>query len=261
MVQFCPLFSGSSGNAAYISAPGGALLIDAGCSVQSTLAALEALGAARERIAAILLTHDHNDHIKGLRVLQKRLGVPVYGSAETLEAAARAGCLEPGAQLRVLAGPMEVAGMEVTPFDTPHDVAHSLGFRISAGERTVGFATDLGEVTDAIWRGLLGCDLVMLEANYDDSLLAVSRYPYFLKQRIRSSRGHLSNADSARCITQLALRGTARFVVGHLSQENNMPAIAAQTVEQALAEEGLAGGRDYTLQVARRSQPSEMIEF
>ncbi len=261
MIRFCPLFSGSSGNAAYISAPGGAMLIDAGCSARSTLEALRSLGAAPEKIAGILVTHDHNDHIRGLRVLQKRLKVPVYAAAETLEAAIRAGCVEADADLRPLEGSVEVAGMEVTPFDTPHDAAHSLGFRIQAGERAIGFATDLGQVTESIWRQLLGCDLVMLEANYDDRLLAVSRYPYYLKQRIRSGTGHLSNGDSGRCIADLALRGTARFVVGHLSQENNTPQLAYQAVETALSEAGLAAGRDYILQVARRSEPSAPMDF
>ena len=261
MVQFCPLFSGSSGNAAYISTPSGAILIDAGCSARSILNALSSIGAPQEKIAAILLTHDHSDHIKGLRVLQKRLGVPVYGSKETLQAITVSGNIEAAAKLCVLDGTAEIGGMEVTPFDTPHDVAHSIGFRIDTGERTIGYATDLGQITDAIWQGLLGCDLVMLEANYDDSLLAVSSYPYFLKQRIRSDHGHLSNADSARCITDLALRGTARFVIGQLSKENNMPAIAAQAVRSQLDSQSLVEGVDYTLTVARRSEPTQAVLF
>ena len=261
MVQFCPLFSGSSGNAAYIGSPEGAVLIDAGTSARSILAAMEARGLSPARIGGILLTHDHSDHIKGLRVLQKRLNVPVYGSRETLEATARGGYLEPSAELRVLESPMEIGGMEVTPFDTPHDAAHSLGFRIRVGERLIGFATDLGQVTGDVREHLLGCHLVMLEANYEERLLALSGYPPFLRQRIRSPRGHLSNADSAQCLSELAARGTARFVVGHLSRENNLPEVAAQAVGHAMSARGLEAGRDYLLQVARRQEPSELMEF
>lgn len=261
MVEFCPLFSGSSGNAAYIKAPGGGLLIDAGVSARNLLSALEAVGVARQEVAAILLTHDHSDHIKGLRILQKQLGVPVYASAATLEAVLQGGYLEPTAPVKELTTSTSIAEMEVTPFDTPHDAAHSLGFRIAVGERLIGYATDLGEISHTVWKGLAGCHLVLLEANYDDNLLAVSSYPYPLKQRIRSNWGHLSNATSAECISKLAQGGTTRFVIGHLSRENNVPAVAAQVVEQKLAAAGLVQGRDYTLQVAIRNQPSPSIRF
>lgn len=261
MVEFCPLFSGSSGNATYIKAPGGGVLIDTGVSARRLLLALEAVGASHQEVSAILLTHDHSDHIKGLRVLQKQLGVPVYASAETLESVLRGGYLEPAARVVELAAATTIAEMEVTPFDTSHDAAHSLGFRIAVGERLIGYATDLGEIGQTVWDGLLGCHLVMLEANYDEHLLAVSSYPYPLKQRIRSNRGHLSNAASAVCISQLAQRGTSRFVIGHLSRENNLPLVAAQVVEQQLAAVGCLPGRDYTLQVAMHNQPSSPIRF
>ena len=160
-----------------------------------------------------------------------------------------------------LSSPCELAGMEVSPFDTPHDAAHSIGFRIDTGDRRIGYATDLGNVTQEVYQMLLGCHLVMLEANYEPSMLRVSSYPYYLKQRIASHSGHLSNPDSARCIADLARHGTARFVLGHLSQENNTPAVAAQAVREALAAEGMTEGQDFILEVARRKEPTPALVF
>lgn len=259
MLKVCPLCSGSSGNAVYIGTDDCGILIDAGRSCKSILTALETVGVKPTAVKAILLTHDHNDHISGLRVLVKKLRVPVYASEETLDGVVAVGCIEADAALCEISSPADIAGMQITPFDTPHDVAHSLGFRIDAGDRTIGYATDLGRVTPAIWEGLYGSDLVVLESNYDDDLLAISAYPYYLKERIRSDRGHLSNSDSAACIRRLALSGTGRFVLAHLSKENNTPHIALQRTQLLLAESGLTDGVDYTLCAAQRLLPTAPI--
>mgnify|MGYP000921569587 FL=1 len=261
MIQLIPLFSGSSGNAAYIGTPREGLLIDAGVSCRGILQGLEASGIPYSAVRGVLLTHDHSDHIKGLRVLCKRLGVPVYAACETLDLLAQWGAVEIGTDLIEICCPTQLAGMEVTPFDTPHDAAHSVGFHIDTGERKIGYATDLGTVTPGVWQMLVGCDLVMLEANYEPAMLRVSSYPYHLKQRIASCTGHLSNDMSARCIADLARAGTARFVLAHLSRENNTPEIAAQAVREVMALEGFAEGRDFTLEVARRLEPTPAIVF
>ena len=261
MILFAPLCSGSSGNCTYIGTKTEGILVDAGASAKSILTALGEVGVEPGAVKAILVTHDHSDHIKGLRVLTKRLRVPVCSTVETLEGIIDTGNLTPGTEVLELSSQMELAGMEVVPFDTPHDVAHSVGFRIQAGERAIGYATDLGAVTPEIWQGLSGADLVLIESNYEPRLLAISSYPYYLRRRIASDHGHLSNPDCADTVRRLAQTGTARFVLAHLSRENNTPDLAACAARGALAEAGMEEGRDYLLTVANRLTVTGPILF
>lgn len=260
MARFCALYSGSSGNSLYLSSGGAALLIDAGVSCKAILTALIRQELEVSALAGILVTHEHVDHVRGLAVLLKRLDLPVYASAGTL--AALEGTLPPTARLYEISRAREIGGMEVVPFPTPHDAAEPLGFRIhTADGRTVGIATDLGHVTDSVDRALTGCDLVALEANYDPGMLQCGRYPYSLKRRILSGDGHLSNDDCATQALRLVQSGTTRLILGHLSKENNLPALAGQTVITCLQMGGCLREEDYTLQVARRSEPSPIIVF
>lgn len=151
--------------------------------------------------------------------------------------------------------------MGISPFATQHDAPDSCGFRIEAGSRTIGFATDLGAVTATVWAHLLGCHLAVLESNYEDSVLMNCTYPYYLKQRIRSEYGHLSNAEAAKTVEALAQRGTAHFVLAHLSRESNTPALARSNTEAALSAAGMQPERDYRLWIAPRDGPGTMIRF
>ena len=138
---------------------------------------------------------------------------------------------------------------------------HSVGFRIQAGERSIGYATDLGTVTAEIWQGLLGADLVLLESNYEPRLLDISSYPYYLRRRIASDHGHLSNPECADAVRRLAQEGTGRFVLAHLSRENNTPELAAGAAHAALADAGMEEGRDFLLTVANRLTVTGPILF
>lgn len=262
MARFCALFSGSSGNSSFAGSGEGGLLIDAGVTCKNILLALEAREISHSAIQGILITHEHIDHIRGLRVLLKRLPVPVYASRGTLEYLCEHALVPANAVLEEISGPMQIGCTSVEPFAVSHDGAQPLGFKVTTGDgRKVGFATDLGLVTEEVACALTGCDLVVLEANYDERMLLCGPYPYYLKQRIRGTCGHLSNTESAAEAARLGAAGTTRFVLGHLSRENNLPEIARQTVWNALTEAGLAENRDFTLEVARRSEPSEMIVF
>lgn len=261
MVTLFPLASGSSGNCFYLSAGEGmgGILIDAGISSRRIQKALCERGIDPLGVRAVLVTHDHVDHICGLRVLAKQLRVPVYGSEGTLERLAPK--MEAGCSLLPIAAGDELCGIGVTPFATQHDAADSIGFRLETACRTIGFATDLGTITPTVWEHLRGSDLVVLESNYDDRMLQCCGYPYPLKMRIHSEFGHLSNHDAAESIAQLTLNGTSRFVLAHLSRESNTPDLARETARERLAREEMQEERDYRLTVARRDIPTEPIRF
>ena len=250
MARFCSLFSSSSGNCSYIGSAGAGILIDAGVSAKRIETALIRREIDPACICAVFVTHEHRDHVAGLRVLAKRYGYRIYGTAGTLTAVAEAGMAD-AAPLTPLTGTVCEGGMEIIPFATSHDSAESCGYRIhTADGRTVAVATDTGVLTDTIRAAVTGCDLVLIESNHDVRMLQCGPYPYSLKQRILSPRGHLSNEVCAATLPGLVATGTTRLVLGHLSKENNRPELAALCATQALDEAGMRQGIDYLLSVA-----------
>ncbi|MCI9414242.1 MAG: MBL fold metallo-hydrolase [Clostridiales bacterium] len=263
MARFCPLFSGSSGNCTYIGSSSGGVLVDVGVSARRIELALWDRGIDPRSIGAVFITHEHSDHISGLRVLCKKYGYRVYASAGTLGALIDANTLDVyGVPDTMPEQGVEVADMLVTAFRTSHDSRESMGYRIHLpDDRRVAVATDTGLITDDTRQALTGCDLVLLESNHDVHMLENGPYPYYLKRRILASTGHLSNEACARELPALAERGTARFFLGHLSKENNLPQLAYETSRLSLTEAGLREGIDYTLTVAPRDSTAEMTVF
>ncbi|MEM1484783.1 MBL fold metallo-hydrolase [Oscillospiraceae bacterium PP1C4] len=262
MARFCTLFSGSNGNSTYISGSDTAVLIDAGRSCKQLMAAMDGRGIDPKSLQAVLVTHEHTDHISGLRVLLGKLKIPVYASHAVLEKLKWEGVLLPDQPAVAIDGgaKLSIGSLEIDSFDTPHDSVHSLGYRITTPDgRRLIVATDLGYISDGVREMLTGCDLVMLESNYEAGMLSTCAYPYYLKQRIASNLGHLSNDDCAGELVRLVKSGSTRFVLGHLSQNSNTPANAYQTSFSALTMNGMQLGKDYTLQVASRSGPSDMV--
>lgn len=251
LARFCSLFSGSSGNSVAVGCGGKYLLIDAGKSAKKIRERLAQESIDPSDVMALFVTHEHSDHIAGVRVLASSLGIPVYatkGTADYLEWSGNAR----GVDLRVM--PKEavcVGEMAVTSFPTSHDAAESCGFRVCCGDgRTITLATDTGVITPAIHEALSGADLVYLESNHDVGMLMSGRYPYPLKKRIASEIGHLSNVDCAAELPLLARSGTTRFILGHLSAENNMPLLARQSAVCEFTRYGMREGTDYLLSVA-----------
>ena len=264
MSRFCPLFSSSKGNSLFLSGGSTSLLVDAGVSARRLFQAMNARGFQPENLAGILITHEHSDHIAGLETLLKKIKIPVYAAAETLEWLCGAGKIPPGTTLVECATGQDftVGDIAVTAFDTPHDAVHSLGFRfVMPDQRKIGIATDLGHITGTVEHHLTGCDLILLESNYDKSMLEVSPYPYILKRRIKGERGHLSNDDCSAELARLVKSGSTYFILGHLSEQNNMPEIASQTTRLRLAADSLRERLDYILQVAPAREPGEVLTF
>lgn len=248
MARVCPLFSGSKGNCTVVGDGSGYILFDSGMSAKRTVDALSQRDIDISRIAAIFVTHDHTDHIGGIRVLASKRGIPVYATSATLEGMERAGQLC-SVDARVMpAGGAEAAGLFVRSFPTMHDTVGSCGYTAETSDgRKVAVATDLGVVTDEVRTAVTGSDFILIESNHDVDMLRFGPYPYALKQRIMSARGHLSNDDCSRELPRLAKTGTTRFVLGHLSEENNTPRAALEIARKTLSDNGLREGIDFTI--------------
>lgn len=239
------LYSGSKGNAALLCADGHAVLIDAGHNAKCLCAALHEAGVEPDQLDAIFLTHEHRDHTAALDVFIKRHPTPVH----IVERSAEKMLPRIGDPLRaqlVIHPPLycvEVGPFTFSSFPTSHDSVQSVGFRITVrdGEKThfIGYATDLGIVTPAVENALCGCESVVLECNHDEEMLMEGPYPYDLKLRIASSKGHLSNHDCAAFATRLAATGMRRLLLAHLSETNNLPDLALAEVKSALAGTGV----------------------
>lgn len=251
MSRFCPLFSSSKGNSTYLSGGGAHLLVDVGVSLRQLTKALGEQSLCPDDLDGVLITHEHSDHIRGLAMLLKHHDIPLYASPATLEFLCDHGHVPHGADIHALEETTEIAGIAVTPFETPHDACGSVGFRFLLPDcRTVAIATDLGHVTDTVRRNIAGCDLVMLESNYDIGMLDCSSYPYSLKRRIRGKFGHLSNELCAQECIRLIRSGTTRLILAHLSEQNNLPLLARQVTKSLLDADQMRENLDYILEVA-----------
>ncbi len=228
--------SGSSGNCGLYVCGNTAVLIDLGVSVRRLTAALRRRGLEIDSLAGVLITHEHQDHIKGLATYVKKHRAPLYASRGAAEAIVRkvpaaAELLHPfwGGETFTL------GGLQIESFLTPHDSPESVGYLIRGGGEVFGYATDLGFMPAAIRSRLIGCGTVVLESNHDLTMLETGPYPYILKQRVGGPRGHLSNVDCAACAAALVRSGTKTLILAHLSEENNTPALARQETERAIA--------------------------
>lgn len=257
MARFCPLFSGSGGNSYYLGSRSAGLLIDAGRSARQVEGMLKLCGVDPLAIQGILVTHEHMDHVSGLRVFARRYGLPVFASEGTL--AALGNSLD-GVETYAVEDGLQLAGMEIHPFPTSHDCAEPLGFRVRTEDgRNFALSTDLGYLSDAVKESLLGADFVVIESNHDREMLRTGRYPYVLKQRILSDRGHLSNDACAGFLPELAGNGTKRFLLAHLSRENNSPALALDTSLSALVRAGLVRNVDFLLETAEPENAARRV--
>lgn len=237
------LYSGSTGNATYIAAGGAKILIDAGKCTRTLCRSLAEIGVSIDEIDAIFLTHEHRDHTGALEVLTKKHPIPVHvtrKSAPRLTAAPSSAL----AECIVTHPPIFhefVKDLRISSFPTPHDSRESVGYHIefedSEGKtHKIGYATDIGHVSNYVHDGLMGCESVVLECNHDPEMLWGGPYPYDLKERIASRWGHLSNPDCAEFAAELTANGTKNILLAHLSQENNEPRLAYNEVLMAIAD-------------------------
>lgn len=229
-LELCALASGSNGNCYYIGTPDEALLVDAGLSARQLQLRLDERGIDQSKIKAILITHEHADHCRGARVLSKRLHVPVFLTKKTYLAMSRAEqpghpeWFEPGVSFRL-------GAFEVFPFAKQHDAVDACSFRIGFDGRQVGVMTDIGEACEQVKSHFAHCHAVFLESNYDEEMLWNGPYPYFLKERVASSNGHLSNVQAFQLASECGGEHLTAIFLSHLSGENNTPERAGEVFE------------------------------
>ena len=251
MARFYPLFSGSSGNSVVIGSATEGVLVDVGVSAHRIDVALRERGIAPDYIKAVLITHEHIDHIAGLKVLTKRYGWTVCATRGTMEYLLQKDLVHPQTPLMALSGNFSIGNLQVQSFATSHDSRQSCGFRVDmVGERSAAVCTDTGVMTAEAMAALNRCDYVYIESNYDVDRLWHGPYPYSLKQRIASTKGHLSNVDCAKLLPTLLKMGCTRFTLAHLSEQNNDPRLAYQTAAASLVAAGAKLGVDCILKVA-----------
>ena len=252
MVNFISLISGSSGNATLISDGKTHILTDCGMSGARLKDALKKVGIAPETLSALLITHEHVDHVRGAGVIARRYNLPVYGTEKTL---AKMDCGPINEDLLNAVKPdadFEIGAIGICPFSIPHDAADPVGYNYFIENEKYSLATDIGHMNEYIFNHISGSKAVLLESNHDVEMLQFGSYPYPLKRRILSDIGHLSNENAAKCAAALLKSGTERIALGHLSQENNTPEIALLNTYNALTDAGAKVGEDIQLTVAQR---------
>ena len=258
MLKFCTLFSGSSGNCIYIGCDDTNILIDAGVSGIKVERALKEIGLCIDRIDAVVVSHEHIDHVRGVGILARRHGIDVYATEGTWECMpSSVGDIDYCQRKGMKAGDeMVIGSITIKSFGIPHDAAEPVGFNIYGGDKRVTIATDIGCIDNEMLLNFKGSDLVLLEANHDINMLRVGPYPYSLKRRILGDRGHLSNDRAGEVISYLLENGTRKVLLGHLSKENNFPELAYRTVMDAV--QGFK--EEFTIEVAKRDSVGELVQ-
>lgn len=243
------LASGSKGNAAVVEGPEGSVLVDCGLSRRELRRRADLVECDLGRVRAILVTHEHSDHVKGLPAIAKHFDGPIYTTSGTARAR--------GLDLETIAhdATLELGGMQVQAFPLSHDVSDPLCFRFdlrdgSTSIDAIGWATDTGVLTPHALRTLRGCRILGIEANHDPVMLANGPYPYYLKKRVGGSHGHLSNAQAAKALPKLVTKRTQTVVAMHISQKNNTP---------TCVREALRGSLDERVELVVTSQDEPMV--
>jgi phosphoribosyl 1,2-cyclic phosphodiesterase len=259
-MEFVSLFSGSSGNCYYLRSGHTRLLIDAGVSAKRIREALKLFDVELEEIDGILITHEHSDHIRGIDVLGRRCGIPVYMNAPTACYVTQNACVANADTLCVAEEEFVIKDVHIRSFPVWHDAVSPVGYTIQDGCAKMSLVTDTGCFTREIYDNIKGSDLVVLESNHDVKMLREGPYPHFLKQRILSSNGHLSNDDASKIGINLLKEGTKALVLGHISTTNNEYQLAKQHLQARIDRNGIEEDA-VSIDVAEKYRPSRLHKF
>lgn len=262
MFNFCSLYSGSSGNSLFVQTENTKILIDAGESAKKITEALSLINVDVNDLDAILITHEHSDHVKSLGTLSKKYNIPIYANSKTWDAMPEQSnkILESNKKYFSPSENFDIGDLKIYPFEIPHDAANPCGFNIFYNNKKISIATDIGHMTSSVIHKLEDSCFILLESNYDPNVLKCSNYPYLLKERIAGPNGHLPNIEAGKTVSYLINSGLKNVMLGHLSKENNFPELAYKTVVDELI------GNKFNencikISVANRFAPSQIIDL
>lgn len=263
-IHFCSLASGSSGNSQFIASDNTKILLDAGLSGKYIIGALDNIGESLKDIEALLITHEHSDHIKGAGVIYRKIRQPIFATEATwVTLKEKIGEVDPE-HIRIIkpGHGFTIGDISVKPLEISHDAAEPVAYAFSNGGAKMCVATDLGHCPEGLQSEFMDCDLLMLESNHDINMLKMGPYPYYLKRRILSDVGHLSNEAAANAIVGAVHRGKVRSVIlGHLSRENNLPELAYETVGGILSQAGIRVGEEMNLDMTYRDRSGTLYHI
>lgn len=247
-----PLCSSSKGNCTYIGNRESGIIIDVGLSLKLFLHQLDLINISISAIKGIFITHEHSDHISGLKAIGNHINVPIYASLEVIEHLVKLNKTPTYCKLYEMNNkPIVIDDMQLNSFKTPHDSVGSQCYKLNfSNGKNVAVCTDLGNVTQDVFDNIIYSDIMFMESNYDLKMLEYGSYPRFLKNRISCSKGHLSNEETSKVLAQLFINGTNQFILGHLSEENNNPSLAYNTSVEEIYNQGGKIDRDYSLSIA-----------
>jgi len=266
MLKFISFGSGSSGNCYYLYTDTDGLMIDAGIGSRMLKKYFKEYGLSLSQLHNVLVTHDHADHVKSVGSVCRDCCVPVYATEKVHKGIVRNYCVKykvPTEQQKTIEKnvPLQLGDFTITPFDVPHDSSDNVGYKIECEGKTFVLMTDVGHFTDEMTRIIGEADYLVIEANYDLEMLRRGSYPAYLKQRITNGSGHTCNNDCAEMIATNATPRLKHVWLCHLSAENNHPELALKTVETVLAQHGIVAGRDFELDVLKRTNPTGVYEL
>ena len=265
IVRFISLASGSSGNCYYLGTDTYGILIDAGIGIRTIKKTLKDFNILMESIRAVFVTHDHADHIKAVGHLGEKMNIPVYTTARIHEGINRSYCMTEklSTSVRYLEKqvPMMLEDFRIESFEVPHDGTDNVGYCIEIDGKVFSFLTDLGEITPTAADYISKANYLILEANYDEEMLKMGPYPQYLKERIMSRTGHMSNSATAEFLAENITEHLRYIWLCHLSKDNNHPELAYKTVEWKLKNKGVIVGKDVQLLALKRNTPSELYVF
>lgn len=265
-MRLCSIASGSSGNCIYTGSAKTHILVDAGISAKKVEEGLKKLQVEGKDLKGLLLTHEHSDHVKGVGILARRYGLPVYATAGTIAQMKRMkslGKIDEGLYHVIKADQKFMIGdVEVEPFGISHDAVEPVAYRLRCGEKCAAVATDMGKYNDYIVDKLKMLDVILLEANHDIQMLQVGPYPYPLKRRILGECGHLSNESAGQLLCKVLHDGMKKIYLGHLSKENNYVELAYETVRLEIELGDVKyGAGDFDIEVAKRDECMGVFEW